>query len=82
MSKSNLTVKLDDALLRSIRIVAAKRDTSISALLAEYIQENVRDDKRYEEAREHALAILRDAKPLHWEKPASRDELYDRKILR
>lgn len=78
MPKSNLTIKIDDDLLRDIRVVAAKRDSSISALLAEYAEKVVRNDKDYEEAKERALAILREARPLNWEKPRSRDEIYER----
>jgi len=78
MAKSNLTVKIDVNLLREVRIIAARRDSSISALVATYIENIVRDEKAYEEAKERALAILRDAKPLNWQKPKSRDELYER----
>jgi len=78
MSKTNVTIKLDTGLLREIRIMAAEQDSSISALLAEYAETVVRKRKAYEEAKERALAILRDAPPLNWEKPKSRDELYER----
>jgi hypothetical protein len=40
--KSNITLKLQRALLREARVLAAEEDTSISALLAVHLQEIVK----------------------------------------
>ncbi len=76
--KSNITLKLDAALLREIRIMAAEEGTSISALLAARLEQIVRERKTYERARKRALARLREGFDLHWTPPRSRDQLHER----
>jgi hypothetical protein len=76
--KANITLKLDAALLREVRILAAEEGTSISALLAARLEEIVRERKTYERARKRALARLREGLDLQWAPPRSRDELHER----
>jgi hypothetical protein len=76
--KANITLKLDESLLREVRILAAEEGTSISALLAARLQEIVRQRKTYDRARKRALARLREGFDLHWTPPSSRDELHER----
>ena len=76
--KTNITLKLDAALLREVRILAAEQDTSISALLAVRLEEMVRQRKTYDRARKRALARLREGLDMHWTPPRSRDELHER----
>jgi len=76
--KSNITLKLDTALLREVRVLAAEEGTSISALLAARLEEIVRERKTYERARKRALARLREGLDLQWTPPGSRDELHER----
>ncbi len=76
--KTNITLKLDAALLREVRILAAEQDTSISALLAARLEEMVRQRKTYDRARKRSLARLREGLDMHWTPPRSRDELHER----
>src|SRR4029077_21140561 len=76
--KTNITLKLDAALLREIRILAAEEGTSISAMLAARLEQIVRERKNYERSQRRALARLRDGMSLGWTPPRSRDELYER----
>lgn len=76
--KANITLKLDAALLREIRVLAAEEGTSISALLAARLEQIVRERKTYERARKRALARLREGSDLQWTPPRSRDELHER----
>lgn len=76
--KANLTLKLDSALIREARILAAKDGTSISALLAEHLEAIVRDGRNYDRAKKRALARLREGMDLHWQRPGSRDEIHER----
>ena len=64
--KTNITLKLDADLLRDVRILAAEKDTSISAMLAARLEEIVRERKSYERARQRALARLREGMDLRW----------------
>ena len=76
--KTNVTLKLDTALLREIRILAAEDGTSISALLAARLEQIVRERKTYDRARKRALARLREGIDMQWTPPRSRDELHKR----
>jgi hypothetical protein len=76
--KTNITLKLDAALLREIRVLAAEEGTSISALLAARLEQIVRERKTYDRARKRALARLREGLDLQWTPPRSRDELHER----
>lgn len=76
--KANITLKLDANLLREARILAAEEGTSISAMLAERIEQIVRERKAYDRARRRALARLREGFVLNWTPPRSRDELHER----
>jgi hypothetical protein len=76
--KANITLKLDRALLREVRVMAAEEDTSISALLTVHLQELVQKRSGYEEAKNRSIARMRKGWDLGWEKPASRDELHER----
>lgn len=77
MTKSNLTVQLDDGVIRKAKILAAKRGTSVSALVAAQVEELTAADRRYEEAKHRALAALDDATD-HGGRSWSRAELYER----
>ncbi len=76
--KSNITLKLDTSILREIRVLAAEEGTSISALLAERLEQIVRERKTYERARKRALARLREGLDLQWTPSRSRDDLHER----
>lgn len=77
MSKRNVTVQLDDDVVHRAKVLAAKRGTSLSALLANELERMVEEDERYEEAWRRAGKALGDAEPRggrRWR----RDDLYDR----
>lgn len=76
--KTNITLKLDTALLREAKILAAEEGTSISALVAERLERIVRDRKTYDRAKKRALTRLREGFDLQWRPPSSRDELHER----
>lgn len=54
----NLTVRLEGATIRKAKVLAAKRSTSVSQLVADEIDRLVREDEAYEQARVAALADL------------------------
>lgn len=76
--KTNITLKLDRELLRKARVVAAEKDTSVSALLADQLERIVKDRDAYESAKKRALARLKRGYNLGYKRPDSRDELYER----
>lgn len=77
MAKANLTLQLDEDVIRRARVVAAKRGTSVSALVARELADLVADDARYEEARARAERLMRAASP-RGGRSWRREDLYDR----
>ena len=76
----NVTLSLPRDLLKRIKRVAADRDTSISALMAEALARVADEDHRYSAARKQALAALRSAGSLgtRGRRTWTRDELHER----
>lgn len=56
--KHNITVAIEPGLLKKARAVAARRGTSVSALVASELGELVNSDRAYEAARKRAKATL------------------------
>jgi hypothetical protein len=75
---ANVTLRLDDTLLREARVLAAHRGTSVSRLVAEELERLVRQDKAYARAQRRALRRLGEAYQLDWTAPADRGELHER----
>ncbi len=74
----NVTITLDEEVLRWAKVWAARHDTSVSRMLGEELRRKMLSEKQYERARRRFMA--RQPVPL---KPAdrpypSRDSLYER----
>jgi len=76
--KAKITLKLDSALLRKVRILAAEEGTSISAMLAARLEQIVLERKNYDRSLRRATVRLRKDLDLGWTPPRTRDELYQR----
>ena len=77
-SKQNFTVSLSPQTLHKARVLAARRATSISGLLAEQLEILVGDDEAYERAERQALALLERGFHMGGKIRVSRDELHER----
>jgi hypothetical protein len=64
MSTRNLTLTLPEELVRRARIVAAARDTSISALVAEYLEELAQQEDDYELVWAEEQRLMREGLPM------------------
>jgi len=78
MSATNITVRIDSDLARAAKVLAARRGTSVSRLVAEQLESLVQRDRAYEGAKRRALRRLSRPAELGWDKPRSRDELHER----
>jgi hypothetical protein len=78
VSRANVTLSIDEDLLREARILAAQEGTSVSRLLADRLEELIRRHKSYDAAKRRALARLRKGYRLGWKPPRSRDALHER----
>jgi hypothetical protein len=78
----NVTITLDEETARWARIQAAERDTSVSRLVGELLQERMIADRLYREAEEQFFSL--EPRPLgkKGERYPRREELYDRPRLR
>jgi hypothetical protein len=75
--KQNVTVSLNIQTVQKAKILAAKRSTSISGLLAEEIEKLVGTEEAYESAQRTALSLMDRGFHLGGI-PATRDELHAR----
>ncbi len=76
--KQNVTVSLDRETIHRAKIIAARRSTSISGLLAQQIANLVGEDEAYERAAREAKALLKKGFHLGGGIRVSRDELHER----
>lgn len=77
--KQNITLAVDKDLLKKARVLAAKRETSVSKLLSEQLAKIVSEDNQYEASQKRALSRLRKGFRLGGRILATRDELHERK---
>jgi len=75
--KQNLTISLDRQTIQKAKVVAARRSTSISGLLARQIELLVGEEEAYERAERQATALLDQGFHLGGVIRASRDELHE-----
>ena len=73
----NVTLKLDDAILRKARHLAVEQNTSLSQLLTDLIVERVSGSPGFAAARRRAVRQLDAGLPLGG-KPLTRDEAHRR----
>jgi len=76
----NVTLALPDDLLRQLKVIAAERDSSISAMLTTALRQIAEGEQGYEEARRGMLADLRKGYHLgtNGKIAWSRDSLHER----
>ena len=75
--RQNVTVSLSRRIVKKAKILAARRETSISGLLAQEIESLVAKEDEFEAAARQALTLLDQGFHLGG-KVVSRDELHER----
>lgn len=75
--KQNITLSLDKDLIQKARLLAVKRQISISGMLSKELERMVEEAQRYETARKKAIANLDTGFSLGAVK-VHRDELHER----
>ncbi len=80
--RQNITLSLDKDLLQKARVLAVRRQTSVSGLLRAELEKLVSSEEEYERSKQKAMADL--AKGFHFGGGGMmpREELHDRKGLR
>ena len=64
VANQNITLSLPEEDLREARVLAARRGTSVSQLLARMLRETVERETGYDTAKERSLALLREGMDL------------------
>ena len=76
--KQNITVRLSKQTIQKARVVAARRATSISGLVAEQIEGLAAEEDAYDRAMRHAIALMEKGFPLGGEHKIDRASLHER----
>jgi hypothetical protein len=79
--RQNVTLSLPKPLLRKAKILAVERQTSLSGILVDALQDLVREQDEYQQAKERALERMRRAQHLGTKGRAmwTRDSLHERR---
>ena len=77
-SKKNLTLRLDEDVIRQAKKLAVREDMSVSALLARHVEESIRSADKYDAAKRNALRMLNRGFHMGGKHTPPREELHDR----
>ena len=75
----NLTVSLDDDTYRRARMIAAERDTSVSALVKRFLVELASGESEFERLKREERELREQITEFSASDRLSRDEVYDRR---
>lgn len=78
----NITVSVSEDVYRRARIKAAERDTSVSALVREFLENLGSEKSDFERRRRLQDEVLQTVKSFRARDRLSRDEVHDRNALR
>jgi len=78
MSRQNVTISLTRQTLQKVKVLAARRATSISGLLAKQVEILVGEEEAYARARRQAMTLLDQGFHMGGVIRASRDQLHER----
>ncbi len=75
---ANLTITVDEKVLKSARIMALQEGTSVNAVLREYLERYASKNQQYKQATQNILKIARASTSGSHGRKWTRDELYER----
>ena len=76
----NITLAIDENVLRAVRKKAAEKDTTVNALVREYLTHLAGEDERIAQARREIVEMSRKSKARIGPKTWTREDLYDRSL--
>jgi len=74
----NVTIALDEALLREARRIAADRSTSLNAMIREFLEELAERESKAAHARRRIVELCRASRAEIGPKTWTRDDLHER----
>lgn len=75
---ANLTITVDDEILRRARVRATEQDTSVNSILRDYLEAFAAAGQTWEQAAEAILRISTEARSGRGDRRWTRDELHER----
>ena len=76
--KQNITLCIKKDLIRTGKIIAAKKETSLSKMLSDELKRLIQQEENYEACKRRALANLKKGFSLGGKITSSREELHER----
>lgn len=80
MEKQNVTLSLPKALIKKAKTLAVMKDSSLSELLRETLEEKVKEASGYQRARDRQFSLMEKGFDLgtHGKIPYGREEIHER----
>ena len=76
--KQNITISLDKELIRTGKVIAAQKGTSLNRMLRLELEKIIQNAKQYDAAKQKAIAAMKRGFRSDVECYPSRDELHER----
>ncbi len=76
--KQNITLSLEKDLIKKGKVIASKRDTSLSRLLSDFLKEIINQEESYAISKKKALSILDKGFHMGGKITCSREEIHER----
>ena len=76
--KQNITLSIEKELIKKGKIIAARKDTSVSKMISNLLKDMVYQEDRYESAMRNALSTLKKGFHLGGRVTWKREDLYER----
>jgi len=76
--KQNITLSIEKELIKKGKIIAARKESSVSKMMSDLLREIVDKDDRYEAAKRNALNILKKGLHLGGRINWKREDLHER----
>ena len=73
----NITLRMDEQLLKDVKHIAIEQDVSVSVWINQVVKKAAKRDVRYEEAKVFIMKAMEEA-PAYGGKTFTRDELHER----
>ena len=76
--KQNITLSVEKDIILKGKVIAARKQSSISKMMSEYLNELVDNEDRYEAAKRSALRTIKKGFHLGGHRNWKREDLYER----
>ena len=77
--KQNITLSIEKELLKKAKLMAAKKETSVTKLLTDQLNKMISEEDEYESSKKRALANLKKGFHLGGQILCPREELHERR---